>query len=256
MKPAAQRYESEPQRKNPPYQLEMGTKSLLAAFCALAIVCGLFFAFGYTIGKHAIPSTFTLGGVQALPARHPTAAAPPAPGVAPPNPTQLGAAENNAVPATLTPPPATGVQPPAAAAAAATANAKGGGTLRSFSGAEPPAAKPSAKTAAKPAPKPPAASPSSAPAATDAAAGSNTGSGLIEVQVFAGTSPDAAGLANALQTRGYPASVVAPTPGTGNNLYRVEVGPYLTRSEADAMRSRLRADGYQAVLKFASGEQQ
>lgn len=258
MKPAAQRYEREPHKPKPQYQFEMGTKSLLAAFFALAIVCGLFFAFGYTIGEHTIPATFTLGAAKPPSAR--AMASPMAPGVQPPNPQQLGAAETNQTPATLT-------------------NASSStGTMATPTGVDAPASvSPSNSSASQPTPTPTATATAanSAPnlAATrniaPPAAGGLTklpapktissttptpanasGSQVFAVQVFAGTSSDAGSLASALQTRGYPASVISPASGSGNSLYRVEVGPYLTRAEAEAMRARLRADGYQAVLRI------
>lgn len=255
MKPAAQRYEREPHKPKPQYQFEMGTKSLLAAFFALAIVCGLFFAFGYTIGKHTIPATFTLGAAKQPSAR--AMASPIAPGVQPPNPQQLGAAETNQTPATLTSASTAAATTPAgvdAPASAGPANPSApqptptSTTASAVNSAPNPAATRNiAPPASSPSPKLPApkSSPSTAPPAATAA-----GAQVFEVQVFAGTSSDAGSLTTALQARGYPASVVAPAAGSGNNLYRVEVGPYLTRAEAEAMRARLRADGYQAVLRI------
>lgn len=251
MKPAAQRYEREPHKPKPQYQFEMGTKSLLAAFFALAIVCGLFFAFGYTIGKHTIPATFTLGAAKPPSAR--AMASPIAPGVQPPNPQQLGAAETNQTPTTLTNAPTSTTTTPAGVDAPASTNASAQPTATPAS-ATPTITTPDAAasrniappaTSSSPKLPTPKASPATTPAATVAA-----GSQVFEVQVFAGTSSDAGSLATALQTRGYPASVISPAPGGGNSLYRVEVGPYLTRAEAEAMRARLRADGYQAVLRI------
>ncbi|MGH9475833.1 MAG: SPOR domain-containing protein [Terriglobales bacterium] len=219
MRPAAQRYSAEPRKRKSQYELEMGTKSLAGAFFALAVVCGLFFTFGYTIGKHAIPATFSLGGTQPLPLRLPASAtpAPAAAGVQAPNPQELGAAENNQTPATLAPPP-TGANPNSAASSAAS-------TLASSTATSPGAVLPAA---------PPA---------------DGSGGVLFQVQVFAGSQSDAGKLADALKTRGYPAQVVAPEPGGQDAQYRVEVGPYLTHAEAEAMRARLRADGYQAAVQ-------
>ncbi|HEV2445876.1 MAG TPA: SPOR domain-containing protein, partial [Candidatus Sulfopaludibacter sp.] len=202
------------------YQVELGGKGLLTLFLVLAIICGLFFAFGYTIGKHAIPTTFALGSASVA-ATNPLApanslggaAAAPA-GVQPPNAKDLGSAEANQTPPTLTPDTTN-----SAAAAAA---------------GQPPAAV-TTQAAAKP----------TAPAA----AGSASAQGVYAVQVFAGGQSDAESLATALKARGYPANVVAPEANGGDNLYRVQVGPYLTIAEAQAMRSRLTADGYQAVVK-------
>ena len=230
MKPSEQRLESPSaarrgSRGGGSYQLELGGKGVLGVFFALAIVCALFFSFGYTIGRHAIPATFTLGSA---PAASPKPAAPapsPASGVAPPNPTQLGAAENNQTPATLTPDPAqSGGQQPAAV---------GQGTAAAGSGSAGPGSATPGAGAQATVPEPAA-------------------SGVFNVQVFAGTQVDAQSLASALKSKGYPATVAAPAPNAPDALYRVYVGPYMTSAEAEAMRSRLTADGYQAVVKNSS----
>ena len=227
MKPAARRYDVQTKRPASSYQLELGTKSLLSLFFALAVVCGLFFAFGYTLGKHAIPATFSLG---ASPNGHAAAAAPaPAAGVQPPNPAELGQAETDQTPDTLTTTTATtaaGIPAPAAAPEA---------TPTAPATAPPP----TSASGASGTPLAPA-SPANAPPAS--------ASGVYHVQVFAGAQSDAQILAASLVARGYPAAVVAPAPGDAN-LFRVQVGPYLTPDEAQAMRSRLTADGYQAIVK-------
>jgi cell division protein FtsN len=221
MKPAVRRYEEQTKRPASSYQLELGTKSLLSLFFALAIVCGLFFAFGYTLGKHAIPATFSLG---ASPTGHAAAATPaPAAGVQPPNPAELGQAETNQTPDTLT----------------TTTTAAGSATPAAAPPTAPAAAPPPTASGASGTPLAPA-SPSNAPPAS--------ATGVYHVQVFAGAESDAQSSAASLVARGYPAAVVAPAPG-GDNLFRVQVGPYLTPDEAQAMRSRLTADGYQAIVK-------
>lgn len=226
MKPSEQRLEapSAPRRSGrgggKSYQVEFGGKGMLGIFFALAVVCALFFSFGYTIGQHAIPSTFTLGSAPAASPRAEAPAPPAASGVAPPNPAQLGAAENNQTPATLTPEAAQGT----GAAAQATAE-QGTGAKDQGTGGQPAAA----------------------PTTATAASG-----GVFNVQVFAGTSTDAQSLASALKTKGYPAAVAAPAPNATDALYRVYVGPYMTAAEAEAMRSRLTADGYQAVVKSSN----
>lgn len=215
MKPAARRIEEQARRTGANYQLELGGKSLLSLFLALAVVCGMFFAFGYTIGKHAIPASFRLGSAPVATAnlQNLGAAAAPAPGVQPPNPQALGAAESDQTSASLTPPVAASTANPAPASATTEAQA------------------PPAKTDAS------------------ATATSMQETGVFEVQVFAGSQADAENLATALKAKGYPAAVVAPSATSTDDLYRVQVGPYLTNAEAQSMRSRLTADGYQAVIK-------
>lgn len=70
--------------------------------------------------------------------------------------------------------------------------------------------------------------------------------GQIMVQLMAATQmEDAQVLATALNKRGYSA-VVRSEP---DRLFHVQVGPFATRSEADAMRRKLQSDGYNAILK-------
>lgn len=197
------------------YQMELDGRGLLTLFLALAVVCGMFFAFGYTIGKHAVPANFTLGSAQTSASNAAPGAGPTVPpGVQPPNPKDLSSAEANQTPSTLTPDASTS----AAAAAAPNSTATN-------------------STVAGP------------PVAPNTANNTPPGEGVFQVQVFAGGQADANSLASALKARGYPANVVAPAANASDDLYRVQVGPYLTSAEAQAMRSRLTADGYQAVVK-------
>lgn len=241
MKPALQRMEAEERSRPRSRQIEIGTRGALILFFALAVVCGMFFAFGYTLGKHAIPATFRLGAAPPEASAKPPVLSPsptaPA-GVQPPNPAELGAAESNQTPATLVAANGAGTPPNANSGTAAGASA--------------------ATTAATTTPPPPSSSagnpaPAPAPAGANAAAANSqaanaAGHGPYLVQVFAGRKADADSLAAALQQKGYPVQVASPGPGE-TDLYRVQVGPYLTLDEAQAMRSRLIADGYQAIVK-------
>ncbi|HUX66799.1 MAG TPA: SPOR domain-containing protein [Terriglobales bacterium] len=242
MKPAARRVEEREGRGDSHYQLELGSKSLLALFFGLAAVCGMFFAFGYTIGKHTIPATFRLGSSPTPSASTGLGVAPAAgAGVQPPNPQALSATEADQTPSTLS--PAGGAATPGAGGTNAAAGTAAGASPAGApaTGAVPaPIAAPTSPPAAAGAP------PGAAPTVPASPAGN---SGVYQVQVFAGVQGDAQSLATALQSKGYPASVVAPAAGSSDPLYRVEVGPYLTSAEAQAMKSRLTADGYQAVVK-------
>ena len=57
---------------------------------------------------------------------------------------------------------------------------------------------------------------------------------------------DAEILVSALKKRGYTA-VIRNDPK--DNLLHVQIGPFATREEARAMRVKLLADGYNAILK-------
>jgi cell division septation protein DedD len=219
----------------PDFQFEMGTKGVVSLFAALVILCGLFWAFGFTIGKHSVPTSFSLGDNPATaqdtaPTTKPAAGRPlatEAPAAVPPNPSDLTAAEVNQTPQTLVPGPngeaAATALPPTGNSQAATA-------------ATPSVAQPPASTTAQSTVQP--ASLTTAPAVHSYA-----------VQVFAGAKQgDALNLAAALKARQYPVFILKPGTG-GDGLYRVQIGPYTHLAEAQQMRERLAADGYNAVIK-------
>jgi DedD protein len=79
-----------------------------------------------------------------------------------------------------------------------------------------------------------------------AAAASGTG-GTFMVQVAAvSKQEDAEILVTALHKKQYPV-FIANVPGDA--LYHVQVGPFTDQKDADAMRQRLSADGYNAIVK-------
>ena len=51
-------------------------------------------------------------------------------------------------------------------------------------------------------------------------------------------------VAKNLLTKGYPAFVEAPLKGGSSVMYRVRVGKYKDRHEADSVSERLAADGF------------
>jgi len=73
------------------------------------------------------------------------------------------------------------------------------------------------------------------------------GKGFV-VQVAAVSRPDDAEvLASALRKKQYPVLVI---PGTGTDrLLHVQVGPFAALKDAEAMKVRLAADGYNAIVK-------
>lgn len=57
---------------------------------------------------------------------------------------------------------------------------------------------------------------------------------------------DADLLVNALHNKGYD---VAEHTATQDKLIHVQVGPFATKADAEAMRERLVVDGYNAIVK-------
>ena len=58
---------------------------------------------------------------------------------------------------------------------------------------------------------------------------------------------DADSLVDALKKKQYPALIAAPVPT--DKLFRVQVGPFTDVKDAEAMRTKLIADGYSPILK-------
>lgn len=107
--------------------------------------------------------------------------------------------------------------------------------------ATPPAAPPAAASTAKPAAPapPPVATPAPAPASSEPSGQSSQG---YAVQVAAlNVKSDAEAIAKRLSSKGYSAYVLAPASGTPS-VYRVRVGKFPTRREADSIAARLKRE--------------
>ncbi|HSE48080.1 MAG TPA: SPOR domain-containing protein [Terriglobales bacterium] len=104
------------------------------------------------------------------------------------------------------------------------------------------------ETEAAPSPKPAAPKPATTKAAVKTPEmATNPAKGFM-VQVAAVTrSEDADTLAGALRKKKYPVFVVPPAGA--DKFYRVQVGPFAELKDADAMKSKLAGDGYNAIVK-------
>jgi cell division septation protein DedD len=103
-----------------------------------------------------------------------------------------------------------------------------------------PAVPPAAKPTAKPAPPPPAAVPPVRPAASGAASSAKPG---YVVQLAALNSRrEADAMVKRLSAKGYEAFVQAPATGAPS-IFRVRVGNYSTRSEAETAAAKLEKEG-------------
>ena len=192
-------------------EITLSTASLLGLFLALVLVCGLFFGFGYSVGRReaTIPVT-DIGSTAVAAAR----VAPP-PRRAKPSGSTIQEAENTlAKPITLpvleTPPQEDPASYPEAA----------------------PVPKKSIKPAAAPVETGPVTSPIIGPIMVQVAA------------VF--RQEDADVLLSALRQRGYNV-VVRHEPQ--DKLLHVQVGPFASRAQANVMKQKLASDGYNAIIK-------
>jgi DedD protein len=195
-------------------EITLGTAKLLGLFFGLVVICAVFFALGYTLGRKsdAIVSATTLGPLPAS-----NGAKPGSSGATPSAPMTFykNVEQQNANPQ-LT--PAKSVSENNSATAAPPAQ-----------GAES-SSSPPAQTGNPPDPMAPI-----------------PGTGYF-VQVAAVSKEDDAGaLVDALKKKQYPA-FVANSAAT-DKLFRVQVGPFGDIKDAEAMRSRLINDGYNPILK-------
>ena len=196
-------------------EMTLGTSFIVGMFFALVLICAIFFAFGYSLGRRsALPAS----GVSAATASTESgggSASKPASGVpesqaSSPDPSDSSdsSADNNAA--------GSGDQQPAAAAKPVTLPAK---------------------LVVKPTPVTRAA----APSATTASAGQSV------VQVAAvSRQADANMLMAALKRHGYNAAI---HPSPQDKLLHVQIGPFATKKDAEAMRQKLIGDGYNAIVK-------
>jgi cell division septation protein DedD len=232
-------------------EITLGVGKLLGLFFLLAAICGVFFSIGYSLGK-------TSGREQAMndqPAQvsTPSDAASPASagGVGKPSAAVAGKSE--------TPPPAADDGSSHTQQNSLTfykAVQQNDTTAASQPAETTAASKPAAATSpAKPASAAPAAAASSSETASKPATAvlshtsPVTGPGTIVVQIAAvSREDDAVALAGALRKKNYNVFVVN-NPVTNDKFYHVQVGPFSTIAEAEAMKAQLVAEGYNPIIK-------
>ena len=193
-------------------EITLGTAKLLGLFFGLVIVCAVFFALGYTLGRKTDAALPTTPGSPAATSSNATKPAGSATQTAPPM-TFYKAVEQKDANAQLTPAASNEPTP--------TASATESHPTPSSSGAPP------VQSATSP-------DPMTLPT-----------SGYF-VQVAAVSKPDdAQALVDALKKKEYAAFVANST----DKLFRVQIGPFADIKEAEATRGRLINDGYSPILK-------
>ena len=193
-------------------ELTLSTGKLLAIFFGMVVICGIFFSLGYAVGKNAAPSaSATIMDSSQL-------AAVPVSGSSKPAASKAGA-----------PQPCGEGNP----------NCTSTPASQETTAAAPAPEQSSAEVAVKEAPKTEAQAPPEMKP-------SDSGSGFAVQVAAVGKQEDADALASALRKKQYPVYVVN-NPAT--HLFHVQVGPFGDQKEAESMRAKLAADGYNAILK-------
>lgn len=195
-------------------EIILGTGKLLAIFFVLVAICGTFFGLGYALGRNSGPMALQNGTASTVN----SSGAKPGAGV------------------TVTSPRIVVTSAPDASASAQVEQT--------------PPAQPAATDNAPSADNQPSASvvPVSASASQSTTASEPAAGGNITVQVAAVTKQeDADVLVAALRRKNYPVFVAAGT--SIDNLYHVQIGPFAELKDAEAMKSKLANDGYNAIVK-------
>lgn len=203
-------------------EISLGTGTVLGIFLALALVCSLFFGLGYSMGRKSAPSQVA--------------------GTAPTEPSALTAggagkpsSGSPAAPRNL----ASASQPDLQVTQPAEPEARSSEVV---SEPESVAGRHSTSTST---PRDRPAVSHSEPAANAPSVG--TPGPQIFVQIAAvSRKEDADLLLAALRKRGYAGAI---RPQTQDKLLHIQVGPFPTKKDAEAMRQRLMVDGYNPILK-------
>jgi cell division septation protein DedD len=213
-------------------EVTLNTGIVLALFFALALICAVFFGFGYSMGRKSAQGT--AAGADSSTTSSPTTDTPtsttykPAPGspaiqAIPGYMSQSEANQANEKAGAPTVTPITrATEKPAPVTEAAIETPRPAPVVRT----PPPVAAPAVDTAPPPAPD---------------------GVGTTYVQIAAVShQEDADVLLSALKRRGY--KVIQRTEPS-DKLIHVQIGPFSARKDAEATRQKLLADGYNAFLK-------
>ncbi|MDD8025073.1 MAG: SPOR domain-containing protein [Acidobacteriota bacterium] len=194
-------------------ELQFATHQLVAVFLGLLALCAFVFLLGISMGSKKT-TLAAKAGAKALKIETPAG----------PSPADIDS-RNRAGAAEITPGP---IEPKPVAAAAKTESAKPAGK---------PAAEPGNKASIRPETKPDIKAPAVKPEAKKPSAATTPG---WYIQVAAGdTKPDAETLVRKLEKDGYPAFVMDPLPRDKKALYRVRVGPYENKAEAEKAKIKL-----------------
>jgi cell division septation protein DedD len=190
-------------------EVTLSTGKLLAMFFVAAIICAIFFSFGYAVGKNSTPAagvaimdSSSLSTVSTAGGNKPAATRP---------------ADHNAA---------------ASCGADDSACTKSENAVLQSASAE--QSQPAPELATKG---------SEAPTLTNSSA--PAGGFIVQVAAVS-KAEDADALKSALEKKQYPVFIV---DNASSHLFHVQVGPFTDQKDAEAMKSKLAADGYNAILK-------
>lgn len=212
-------------------ELTLSTAAILAIFLGLVLLCAIFFGFGYNLGR----KSSTVSNAPLPAAAHDTEPA-----------GTESSTFDNFKPSPNSPSASSSTTPVSTTRTPAVANTPANETKSVTVPARTTPAP--APTVARPVP-PPASNASTSTHASQPAAPAIAPGGAFVVQIAAisGTHKDDADLlSSALRGRGY---TVSERTDPQDKLIHVQVGPFATKADAEAMRERLIVDGYNPIIK-------
>jgi len=233
--------------------LTLGIGSLLSIFFGVLIICGIFFAFGYTMGRRNVRATTAVVPATTSSSTSLATAAPPLPenelsGA----PLKPQVSDDASAPPSdeTTPAPGSAKSQPAPAPAKHDRQGDSAKPSTIARVTEPATPNPSLNavpyTHRAPLPTKPHAG-TMAPLAQAPGDSPIVPGQPIMVQIAAvSRQEDAEVLAGALRKRGFNPTV---RPGTGDRFFHVQVGPFTDKAQADTVKQHLLADGYNAIVK-------
>lgn len=205
-------------------EITLGTSMILGIFFALAVLCAIFFAFGFSVGRKSSAPT-----AASVPSPIPNG--PATSGVKPGAGSPLTTSTDQPAPGPMVTVPVASTTPPEEATTPEERSS--------------PAAKPAPESVAEaPAAQSAVRTPPAAPATNAAPPVSGPGS-VVQIAAVS-HQEDADLLVSTLKSRGYNVAIHTEPQ---DKLLHVQIGPFATHKEADAMRQRLLADGFNAIVK-------
>ncbi len=220
-------------------EITLGVGKLLGLFFLLAAICGIFFSIGYSLGRSAGREQATNDQAQvsaasdAAPSGSGAIEGKPSAAVAKPQEQASAASDATPPQQSLTFYKAVQQSGPGVDPSAATQKPADAATQKDVAVTVP------AKVAA------PSASSSDVISHTSPV----TGPGTIVVQIAAlSREDDAVSLAGALRKKNYNVFVVN-NPVNNDKFYHVQVGPFSNLADAQAMKAKLVAEGYNPIIK-------
>jgi DedD protein len=214
-------------------EITLGTAKLLGLFFGLVVICAVFFALGYTLGRKSDSGLAATSPAVPLPtaSNGPKPASSASSSQPTPQMTFYKAVEQKDANPQLT---------PASSDANSASPAAAGQPASSPAASSPAASPPAASSAGTPSQSPQTANP------PDPMAPLPTAGYFVQVAAVS-KQDDADALVDALKKKQYPAFAAANS--ATDKLFRVQVGPFTDLKDAEAMRTRLINDGYNPILK-------